>query len=53
VPGVDFTESHLPVASDITVKILLCLVIIMNWLSHQIDVETAFLYASLQETMYL
>jgi Reverse transcriptase (RNA-dependent DNA polymerase) len=53
VPGIDFHESHSPVANDVTVRILLVLALNNNWTVEQIDVETAFLYGELNETVYL
>lgn len=53
IPGVDFTESHSPVANDVTIRLLLVLVIIYHWMCETIDVETAFLYGLLQELVYL
>jgi hypothetical protein len=53
IPGVDFEESHAPVANDVTIRLLLALSLKNNWEVHQIDVETAFLYGELNETVYL
>jgi hypothetical protein len=53
IPGVDFTESHSPVANDVTIRLVLVLVVIYCWTCETIDVETAFLYGLLQELVYL
>jgi Reverse transcriptase (RNA-dependent DNA polymerase) len=53
IPGVDFTESHSPVATDVTIRLLLVLIHVYNWYCETIDVETAFLYGLLQELVYL
>ena len=53
VPGVDFEDSHAPVANDVTIRLLLVLSLVNNWTVEQLDVETAFLYGELHETVYL
>ena len=53
IPGVDFTESHAPVASDVTIRCVLVESTIREWDVEQIDVETAFLYGDLKEEVYL
>jgi Reverse transcriptase (RNA-dependent DNA polymerase) len=53
IPGIDFKESHAPVANDVTICLLLSLSITNKWAVQQIDVETAFLYGELNETVYL
>ena len=53
IPGVDFTESHSPVANDVTIRLLLVYAIQQAWVVEQIDVETAFLYGELKEKIYL
>ena len=53
IPGVDFTESHAPVASDATIRCMLVESVMHGWDIDQIDVETAFLYGDLEEEVYL
>ena len=53
VPGVDYTESHSPVATDTSIRSLLVRATELNWDVEQIDVETAFLYGELKEQIYL
>ena len=56
IPGVDFTLSHSPVASDISVRMVLAVVLYMwkkIWTTEVIDVEAAFLEATLREEVYL
>jgi hypothetical protein len=53
IPGVDFTESHSPVACDTTIRLILILCLLSNWHNEQIDVETAFLYGELTERIML
>ena len=53
IPGVDFTESHSPVANDATIRSLLIVAFQNGWCVEQLDVETAFLYGELKEEVYL
>ena len=53
IPGVDYTESHSPVVNDVTIRIVLVMVLIYDWVCESIDVETAFLYGILKELVYL
>ena len=53
IPGVDFTESHSPVANDTTIRTVLAHAALESWVAEQIDVETAFLYGELEEEIYL
>ena len=53
IPGVDFTESHSPVANDATIRALLVVAHQNGWCVEQLDVETAFLYGELKEEVYL
>ena len=43
VPGVDFEEIYSPVVNDVTVRILLIIMLLMNLEVCLVDVETAFL----------
>jgi hypothetical protein len=49
IPGVDFTETYLPVINDITWRILIIFIIVMGFHSIIINVETAFLYGEFEE----
>jgi hypothetical protein len=53
VEGVDFTETYAPVISIIALRMLMCLVVVMDWDITQMDVETAFLNAELTEEIYV
>lgn len=53
IPGVDYTENFAPVINDATLRIILVLYLIMKYDSEIIDVETAFLYGSLEEEIYM
>ena len=55
IPGVDFQEVYAPVVSDVTVRVLLVIMLVLQ-LSHLIiDVETAFLHGvlGLGEEIYM
>ncbi len=49
IPGVNFTESHLPVINDMTVQIILILLILQMYKAVIVDVEMAFLHGVLEE----
>ena len=53
IPGIDFTGSHSPVATDVTIRTFLVAAIIYGWNIEQFDVETAFMYGNLDEKIYL
>ena len=54
IPGVDFTDNFAPVVNDVSLRLVL-----MMWLSRDdwdaeiVDVETAFLYGNMDETVYM
>ena len=56
IPGVDYTESFSPVATDATIQILLLYTLwkyTEGWRCEMFDVEAAFLNAELETPMYL
>jgi hypothetical protein len=54
IPGVDFTESFSPVATDTTTRIIFAFVLFYrNWICEIVDVEAAFLNADLEEDLYI
>jgi len=53
VAGVDYTASFAPVVHDATYRIVLVLWMLKNWTSTVLDVETAFLYGDLEESIYM
>jgi len=54
IPGVDFTQTFSPVATDVSIKVLLCIVLTKDgWVAHMVDVEAAFLEAGLDEDVYI
>ena len=52
-PGEDFGETYSPVAMLTTVRLLLALAAVHGWPVHVVDVNNAFLNASLTEEIYL
>ena len=48
--GVDYTESYSPVAKFVSIRIILALSVQLGLIIHTMDVDTAFLNASLDET---
>jgi hypothetical protein len=51
--GTDFNETFAPVAKFQSICILLALATQNNWHIHQMDVDSAFLYADLEEELYM
>jgi transposase InsO family protein len=53
IPGKDFQENHAPVVSDTTMHILLVIKSLFGLKAGQFDIETAFLYGELEETLWM
>ena len=53
VYGVDYTDVFAPVVSKNSLRALLSLAAVEDWEIHQVDVETAFLNATLEEDLYM
>ena len=53
VPGIDFTLTYAPVARLTSVRIIFTIAAANKMLIHQMDVSTAFLYAPLQEDVFV
>ena len=56
VPGIDFTLTHSPVATDVSIKILLGITLFFEdkgWDAEMLDIEAAFLEATLDEDVYI
>jgi hypothetical protein len=53
IPGKDFGENHAPVVSDTTMHILFVIQLLLNLEAGQFDIETAFLYGELEETLWM
>ena len=51
--GLDFKETYLGVVKPTSYRILFALTAIFGWVSHQMDVKTAFLNADIEEELYI
>ena len=51
--GVDYFETFAPVASAVSVRLLLALATIHDWDVRQLDIETAYLNAPVKEEIYM
>lgn len=53
IPGVDFTDSFVPVIHDTTFRLLCVLIVVNGWIAEIVDIETEFLYGDLEEVIYM
>jgi len=54
IPGVDFTESFAPVATDTSIRTVFAITLYnKRWVCELVDVEAAFLEADLDEDIYM
>ena len=53
VEGIDFNETYSPVARFTSIRLVLALAAMFGFRVHQMDVDTAFLNAELQEEVYV
>jgi len=53
VEGIDYTDSFAPVVKHTTLRIFLAIAAVYSMQVHQIDVESAFIYAPLSELVYM
>lgn len=51
--GLDFKETYSGVVKPTSYRILFALTAIFGWVSHQMDVKTAFLNADIEEELYV
>ena len=53
IPGVEFTKNYSPVVTEFTLRVILLMWLVNKSDSQTIGVETAFLYAVLEEEIYM
>ncbi|KAL0287268.1 UNVERIFIED_CONTAM: Retrovirus-related Pol polyprotein from transposon RE2 [Sesamum calycinum] len=53
IEGIDYTDNFSPVANTIMVRLFLGIVVAHSWPVHQLDINNAFLYGSLNEKVYM
>ena len=54
IPGIDYTESHSPVATDVSIRMAIAMTLYHDhWDMHVIDIEAAFLEGKLKNPMYI
>jgi hypothetical protein len=51
--GVDYFDTFAPTANMITIRTVLTMAAQQDWEIHQIDIKSAYLYASIQEEIYM
>ena len=53
IEGIDYSDTSAPVASKEAVRTALAVAASKGWAIEQFDVDTAYLYATLEETIYM
>ena len=53
VEGIDYTDTYAPVVGIITLRMVLSIAAAYGWNLTQLDVETAFLNAAVEEEIYV
>ena len=54
IPGIDYTESHSPVATDVAIRMAIGIALFNDgWNIHVIDIEAAFLEGKLDKPMFV
>lgn len=53
VSAIDFDETFIHVIKPTTIRILLYIAVVNNWLLFQIDIKKAFLNGFLKETVFM
>ena len=52
-PGIDYTDTHAPVAQMESTQVLLHIGASLVWEIHQMDVKAAFLHGNLEEEVFM
>ena len=53
IEGIDFNETFAPVAKATTFRLMMALAHVLQLHVHQLDVDSAFLYADLDEEIWM
>eukprot|EP00873_Tetraselmis_striata_P041013 jgi/Tetstr1/461277/TSEL_006404.t1 len=51
--GIDYAETFAPTVTFTTIRVLFAIAVQYGWNIHQVDVDTAFLYAPVEEEIYM
>lgn len=51
--GIDYEETFSPVAIVVTVRVVITLAVNNSWPLYQLDINNAFLYGNLSESVYM
>eukprot|EP00873_Tetraselmis_striata_P016398 jgi/Tetstr1/436662/TSEL_025457.t1 len=51
--GIDYAETFAPTMKFTTIRVLFAIAVQYGWNIHQVDVDTAFLYAPVEEEIYM
>eukprot|EP00873_Tetraselmis_striata_P000272 jgi/Tetstr1/420536/TSEL_011626.t1 len=51
--GIDYAETFAPTVKFTTIRVMFAIAVQYGWNIHQVDVDTAFLYAPVEEEIYM
>eukprot|EP00873_Tetraselmis_striata_P021410 jgi/Tetstr1/441674/TSEL_029899.t1 len=51
--GIDYAETFAPTVKFTTIRVLFAIAVQYGWNIHQVDVDTAFMYAPVEEEIYM